>query len=201
MSIQDNLMDNKKYFITAMAELIHEERSRIAEQGLASKEDVGEFVSTAIDEMMGKNATQNDVAALHQSLKGIVLPGDFEKLSIAAGTLSEKVKQLEQHEADGTQLQKEVADAVSKQQAQTLAADDKPKCDCECKAGKCVGNDKCKCKDDCKCKKEKDKEATEAVDRLEKIAYELGRQGRHTAAYEVEKKIRILKNRMINGDT
>lgn len=203
MSIREELLKRQPFVVQSFMKLIIDETDRILAQNLADNETIKTSVSKHLADAMVKVPSDRPAALtalsdLHQNLKDVKLPGDFDKLSMEI-MLLEPMGDESMGEGCGCEMKEE---------------EEEP---CMCEPGGC-GEDAahdCPCPPDCECKSE-----DEALDypvseegsgpeglsnmvlgRLEDIVYKLGRNGHHSAAYEIERAIEtIVSNADIWGD-
>lgn len=86
MSFSEEFFANKQYFLNTIAHLVSDEKDRIVQQGLASKEEISAFIDAIIKDLQtknsdGKEVTAEDINNIYRALKSIILPGDFQKFS------------------------------------------------------------------------------------------------------------------------
>lgn len=185
MSAREQLLDNLPFVARSFVELIVTEGDRISSQGLADYTKVKDAISTHLSEALcnvsnDQHAALTTLSDLHNDLVNIKLPRDFEKFADT----------MQQYKAKKSELEKAKQEVMKELNTpeQQLAKDEPP---CEC-----TGDKDCKCGPDCKCRQEEeivDSLAHTVLKRLERIAYELGKNGHHRAAYAIEKKMRLIK--------
>jgi hypothetical protein len=96
MNIRDALLENKNFVTYALAGLVEVERDRLLSSGLATESQLSSL--SDVTEYMVKMAKSrntdilvNSLANLCTLLKGIQLPGDFERYTIGSpGKLGEE---------------------------------------------------------------------------------------------------------------
>lgn len=227
MSVYD-VLENPSFVAQSLVDMIANERNRIVASKLVPNDKLKIVVGNAVDGIM-KVAKKNNnrslallkLSELHDLLKSIRLPGDFEKLAAEEDPEGEKfydlsgiikkLKELEKSREDEAEEAEQVEeeayiDLLRKDQEyhqgphEDFAKDEGKELPCGCKPGGCAddADHKCTCTVECPCK-QKQKSAQMALaetinNRLEKIAYALGTQGAHDAAYLVERTMRDIKN-------
>lgn len=177
MSIRDNILNNPKYVLSMVLELIDDEKSRILANKLADQEHWHNFfgpVKTMIlkDAKLHRNSekTVSQLLGMHNLLKSIKLPGDFEKIA------EEKLYII---------LDTPYEESVEKDIVE------KDEC-VECKKE----NEEC---EECEEENVEDILANAVNIHLQKIAETLANKGNHKAAYLVERTIRSISMEAENG--
>jgi hypothetical protein len=175
---------NNEYLAKLFLSLIREEGNRIMSLGLAKNEDLTKLVDSSIT-LAIKNIKKdnpdsllNVLSILHDKLSSVKLPGDFIKV---ACDMQDKLIVIfeipeEEHILDVSvpAEEKGVKKVVEKEY--------------EDKDGKKIVEKTEGIVDD-----KDDEEIKKVVAELEEISYKLGKQGKHNAAYEIDRTIRDLE--------
>jgi hypothetical protein len=159
--------------------LVRDEGKRIVASGLASPDEFNGLLKNALREVSNKSDLDKKLlldalSTLHNDLLRIKLPGDFKK---ATAELEEKLFIILDlpEEQDGEQVY-DLSEILNTKEIVI----EEPKEDGEEKEDE----------DD----SAKDKiTADEVINKLQKIAYELGRMGDHEGAYKIERMIRKIQ--------
>lgn len=196
MNIRENLLEDKLFLATTIIGLIDDEKIRIYDHNLANRD---QWISSVkpITESILKNAYQhrnwkiaiNHLSGLHNLLKSIVLPGDFEKYTsdqkfyIALdlpyeGEQFYDLSSILKKDDKGDKDKKEECTECEKEDK----IDDKPE-ECDCTA----------CSSD-----QYGKMLVASVGGyLKKVAEMCGSEGRHDSAYMIEKTIRTMIRKVL----
>jgi hypothetical protein len=216
MSIRENILDNKDFLFTAVADLVESEKSRILESGLASEEQM-KVVSNAINYFTKKNTSAGNIISIKamsnlcEGLKKVTLPGDFDK--IAAD--EEEFYILLDIPYDGDQFY-DLSSILKDKKDEKEDEDDSKEDDSEGSEEDKESEEKDASDDDKNADEEDEEcvmcdleeaEADEDVlvlmssvgSYLNKLANICGSNGRHDAAYLIEKELRSMSKKILKG--
>jgi hypothetical protein len=159
---------DKQFLLKQLVGMINDEAGRIVSLRLAAPEETGKLIKSIVSGIIGSECESahdilNPLSALHTNLASVKLPGDFQKLAC------------------------EMQDVL-------LLVVDAPVEAIEPKKEVVIEEEKTEEKEDKKDEAKEDKKfeifelvAKNIVEKLNKIAYDLGREGNHAAAYMVER--------------
>jgi len=191
-----NVLDNPKFVALSLVDMINDERKRIVASGLASKEDVGLVfgpLSAGVIKVAQANMDWRPVVTtlsqVHDILGEIKLPGDFVRLAADALMLDlGNLPKLEDEEYEKKFY--DLSGIIEKLKGMRPAAEievlPEPTHEHEHTHEDLIDDDYSKIA--------QIDLAEQVATHLEKIAYTLGRDGNHSAAYLVERTIRELQN-------
>ena len=166
---------DNKYLLKTFASIVNGEGKRIVLLGLATDDAVRGFVEpslrTTIESTDDISIIISALAEIGNDLKSVCLPGDFEKITAGKKKAFYDIIGISQNNDDDDDEEED---------------EEKPK-----------KKEKSKDKEDKKEEEEDDVEDIEIiysfvspiVNLLQKMAYNLGNQGNHKAAYAIERKI------------
>lgn len=169
---------DNKYLLKTFALIVNSEGKRIVSLGLATNDAVRGFIEpslrTTIESTDDITIIINVLAEIGNELKLVCLPGDFEEIIVGRKKAFYNMIGISQNNDDEDEEEEE-----------------KPK-----------KKEKPKDKEDKKEEEEDDVEDTEVVysfvspivNLLRKMAYNLGNQGNHKAAYAIERKINKIES-------
>ena len=201
-------LTDRNYLLQSLGNLIDEEGSRIISQGLASKIETTRLLddvklsiikhikvsnpSRPSDDVRATDEILSSMAFLHRHLSAIKLPGDFQKIAhdvedaFAIVELDIPAKDL-QFEDVGPKHERALKVPEEKIE-KTIEPDLEHATDTKCPScGEKLSLVPEKLDDEPK------KSHAMVLERLEKIAYDLGQAGKHEAAYMVERTIHELE--------
>lgn len=165
MSIEKNLLENSHFVNSSLKSFIEDEIKRIVNSGLLTKSECSNFINKVAGDVEQNDA--NKLLKILNAFSNIKLSGDkLEEIKMDSGELAEKI--LEKFNE-------------SREEAK---ADDKKDCGCD---------------GECDCEERNPMvirivKLEEITNKLEKIAYGIGRTGDHETAYIIEKAIKEIKN-------
>lgn len=190
MSIRDNLFDNPSQLMKELFSMIDDEKKRMYSNKLVSNEQWASFYGQLSDAIY-KNAKDKNLDAvidnlfgIHNILKSVKLPGDFEKRALEKFYITLDIPYEDYMFSD---IDKETGEKEN----------ECPECEKEDECPECE-------KEDEKCMDCVDIDAQEVLAEsvnniLQKIADSLGRNGNHDAAYLVERTIHSIHREAESG--
>lgn len=193
MTFFDDLLNNKQYTISALADLVRREGERVCAAGLATQDDVHKLLQSAVER-------KSDLATLHETLAAVKLPGDFEVVAADWYKVPEGFGEYEgekfydlsslkrdKGEEETDEAVEELQEALEEYVESEQESDADHAEDCAC--------DSC---DDAAI--DAQMALALAINKhLMKIAHALGAKGDHENAYKVERTARSIKFSASNG--